>query len=204
MKRSSGGRDQQMRERLAAEAARHMIESGVRDFQLAKRKAADRLRLSDPRQMPGNDEIEQAMIEYQRLFRADIQPTHLQHLRSVALEAMRLLQRFRPCLVGPVLTGTADTHSDVSLHVFSDPPEEVALYLFERGIPHDDVERRLRLGKGDYARFPALRFIAGETAVEALVLPERERRHAPLSPVDGRPMQRATMDKVEELLAART
>ena len=35
-----------------------------------------------------------------------------------------------------------------------------------------------------------------------LVLPERERRHAPLSPVDGRPMQRAGIAKVEELVAA--
>lgn len=194
-------RAQQMRERIAGEAARIMLEGGIRDFQLAKRKAAERLRMGDARQMPGNEEIQRAIEDYQRIFRADSQPLQLAHLRRVALQAMRLLHCFRPCLVGPVLNGTADEHSDVSLHVFADPPEEVRLYLMERRIPHQSCERRVRVAGDEHARFPAVRFLAGDTSVEALVLPERERRHAPLSPVDGKPMQRASIAKLESLLA---
>ena len=201
MKKRRAARSQHIRERIAAEAARAMLESGIRDFQLAKRKAAERLRVEEPYPMPGNDEIERAMLEYQRLFHADTQPQHLQRLREVALQAMRLLQDFQPSLVGPVLHGTADQHTDVTLHVFAEPAEEVALFLLDRGIPHENTERRLRVDGSTHARFPALRFVAGETLIEVLVLPERERRHAPLSPVDGRPMQRAGIAKLEELLA---
>lgn len=200
-KRRASGRGQQLRERLASEAARIMLDGGIRDFQLAKRKAAERLHVVEPYPMPGNEEIERAMVDYQRLFHAQSQPRHLNHLRGVALEAMRMLHGFKPSLVGPVLAGTADEHSDVSLHVFAEPPEEVALFLLERGIPHENVERRVRVDGNNHARFPALRFVAGETLVELLVLPERERRHAPLSPVDGRPMQRAGIARLEDLLA---
>ena len=194
-------RSQHIRERIAAEAARAMLESGIRDFQLAKRKAAERLRVEEPYPMPGNEEVERAMLEYQRLFHADTQPQHLQRLRETALQAMRLLEAWQPTLVGPVLHGSADRHTDVNLHVFAEPPEEVGLFLLERGIPHDNTERRVRLDGNSHGRFPALRFLAGETMIEVLVLPERERRHPPLSPVDGRPMQRAGIAKLEELLA---
>ena len=201
MTKRRASRSQAIRERIANEAARVMLESGIRDFQLAKRKAADRLHVEEPFPLPANEEIERAMLDYQRLFHAETQPRHLNHLRAVALEAMRLLRAFQPTLVGPVLSGTADRHSDVTLHVFAEPAEEVGLFLLERGIPHDTVERRVRVDGNSHARFPALRFVAGDTAVELLVLPERERRHAPLSPVNGRPMQRASIAKVEELVA---
>ncbi len=199
--KKGAGRVQQLRERIAAEAARVMLDGGIRDFQLAKRKAAERLHVIEPYPMPRNEEVERAMAEYQRLFHADTQPRHLHLLRGVALEAMRLLRDFQPALVGPVLTGTADRYSDVSLHVFAEPAELVGLFLTEHGIPHEHLERRVRLDVDSHARFPALRFVAGETVVELLVLPERERRHAPLSPVDGRPMQRGGIARVEELLA---
>ena len=47
-----------VRHQVAHEAARLMIEHGIRDYQLAKRKAAERLRVGDTRDLPRNDEIE--------------------------------------------------------------------------------------------------------------------------------------------------
>ena len=70
-----------VRERIAKEAARLMCESGIRDFQLAKRKALQRLRISEQRNLPSNEEIEAAVSEYQRLFRAHSQPQRLAELR---------------------------------------------------------------------------------------------------------------------------
>ena len=115
----------QVRERIAKEAARLMCEAGVRDFQLAKRKALQRLRMPEHRALPSNEEIEAAVLEYQRLFRADSQPKRLAQLRQVAVRAMRFLERFQPRLVGAVLSGTADEHSDVCLHLFTETAEEV-------------------------------------------------------------------------------
>ena len=47
-----------------------MVESGIRDYQLAKRKAAVRLGMGASRDLPRNDEIEREREAYQRLDRA--------------------------------------------------------------------------------------------------------------------------------------
>ena len=196
----ANGKDRQMRQRIALEAARIMAESGSQDFSAAKRKAALRLAAPDTRNLPGNAEIEQALIEYQRLFLADTQPHRLRELRETALHAMALLERFAPLLVGPVLQGTADAHTSVMLHVFTDTPEEISLFLMEHAIPAELGERRLRVGAESFAQYPSYHFMAGEIPVELVVFPLIGQRQAPFSPVDGRPMRRAKPAVVRELL----
>ncbi|MDQ3161082.1 MAG: hypothetical protein M3Q51_08715, partial [Pseudomonadota bacterium] len=61
-------RTRERRQQLALEAARLMAESGIRDYHLAKLKAAQRLGIHDDASLPRNREIEQALREYQRLF----------------------------------------------------------------------------------------------------------------------------------------
>ena len=56
---------------VAHEAARLMREHGIKDYLLAKRKAADRLGVTDRTSLPGNDEIIDALTEQQRLFGGD-------------------------------------------------------------------------------------------------------------------------------------
>jgi len=189
----------QVRERIAKEAARLMCEAGIHDFQLAKRKALQRLRIPDQRHLPSNGEIESAVSEYQRLFRADSQPQRLAQLRRTAVRAMRFLARFDPKLVGAVLSGTADEHSDVCLHLFAETAEEVALFLIDKRIPHEHGERTLKLASDDTQRMPTCRFMADDVPVELVVFAERARRRVPLSPVDGKPMQRAALPAVEAL-----
>ena len=189
----------QVRERIAKEAARLMCEAGIRDFQLAKRKALQHLRIPDRRKLPSNEEIESAVSEYQRLFRAHSQPRRLAELRRAAVRAMRFLTRFQPRLVGAVLSGTADEHSDVCLHLFAETAEEVGLFLLDNGIPHETGERAMKLASDDTQRLPTCRFMADDVAVELVVFAERARRRVPLSPVDGRPMQRAALQAVEAL-----
>lgn len=193
-------KDQQMRLRLAQEAARILIESGSRDFALAKRKAAEHLFAQDTRQMPSNLEIEQAVAEYQRLFRSNSQPQHLQELREAAYEAMRFFTDFEPRLVGPVLTGTADVNTTISLHVFTDTPEEISLLLLERHIPFETGEKRLRVREDNYQTFPMIHFVAQHNRIEVIIFPVSKRVPTPLSPVDGRPLQRANLETVELLL----
>jgi len=192
----------QVRQQIAHEAAKLMVENGIRDYQLAKRKAAARLGLGDARDLPRNDEIEREREAYQRLFGTEEHSRHVVSLRRHALEAMRLLDDFGPRLVGPVLSGTADRHSEICLHLFSDPPEDVALFLLDRGIPHDQGEARVRFQADDHERLPAFRFLAGEAPVERVVFSARARRRTPLSPVDGRPMRRAKLAEVVALVEA--
>ncbi len=194
-------RDQQMRARIAQEAARLIADEGIKDFYAAKRKAAQRLGAPDTRNMPRNQEVEEALLVHQRLFHAAEQVGHLRSLRLSALEAMRFFESFRPRLVGPVLTGTAGTHADINLHLFADTPEEVNLFLLEAGIPFQCSQRRYRFARDEWLEFPTFHFLAGGQPVELAVFPREGRREAPRSPVDGKPMRRADAAEVEALLA---
>ncbi len=194
------GRGERMRQRIAIEAARIMLEEGVVGFQAAKQKAASRLGTPDTQNMPRNSEVERAIGDYQRLFRADSQPAQLKRLRETAVRAMEFLADFTPRLVGPVLSGIADAHASVNLHLFADTPEDVMFRLMRERVPFESDERVLRYPREGRDSFPVYRFVAGEIPVELTVFPPRGRREAPLSPVDGRPMERAPLEAVRRLL----
>ena len=152
--------------------------------------------------MPKNTEIEDALAEHQRLFGAEEHANELTEMRVVALEAMRLLEEFEPRLVGPLLSGTATAHNDITLHLFADAPENVAVRLIDRGIRHEFAERRYRTQRDEVEAYPAVRFAAGSHEVDATIFPKDGIRQAPPGPVDGRPMRRATLDEVRSLLTA--
>ena len=200
MHRRPNPRAELLRAAVAEEAARIMREQGVDDFLLAKRKAAERLGVTDASILPRNTEIEAARIAHQRLFAADRHEADLAGLRRAALEAMRLMSDFQPRLVGPVLSGTASGHSEINLHLFCESPETVSIRLEERGVPHEVVERRLRYERDRVVIYPAVRFVAGRQTVDAVVFPIDGIRQSPASPVDGRPMRRASAAEVEALL----
>lgn len=194
-------RQQRKRTLIAQEAARLMSEHGIRNYQHAKLKAADRLGLPEGQALPRNVEIEQALRERQRIFQADSQPQALRARREAAVEAMRFFAHFRPRLVGAVLDGTADTHSAVCLHLFSDEPEAVPRFLREHGIPHETQNRVLRLDRQTQAEYPVLLFAADGLPFDLTVLPSDALRQSPLDRIGDRPMQRASLSAVQALLA---
>jgi hypothetical protein len=185
---------------LTQECARLMAEEGIKDFGVAKRKAALRLGVSDKAALPDNVQIQQALIDYQRFFHAAGHEIHLRSLRQTALEAMRFLARFRPKLVGSVLIGTAGPHTDIQLHLFADTPKDVLMFLMDHGIPLESAIRRLKANNGVYASRPVFRFTADDTCIELTVFGLLDEREAPRSPVDGRPLRRANSSEVLELL----
>jgi len=193
-------RPENLRRALAQEAARIMSEHGIRDFLIAKRKAAERFGVIDSAVLPKNTEIESALVEYQRLFGGASHERSLHAQRLAALRAMQSLQAFTPRLVGPVLSGTATEHSDVQLHVFADTPESVAISLLEQGIRHEVTARRVRMNAERVLEYPGVRFEVDNHAIEATVFPTDGIRQAPVSPVDGRPMRRADVLELEALL----
>lgn len=200
MGRNSQRIDSQVRQRIAQDAARLMVEHGIKDFYTAKQKAAENIGINDRHVMPRNTEIEEAILEYQRIFKSHAQPQHLQKLRQTAIKAMTLFKEFEPRLVGSVLRGTAGEHSDVNLHVFADSPETVSHFLTRHKIPHEQREKRFRITKDSYELYTAYSFIAGDVPVDIVVFPIDGQRQAPLSPVDGKRLQRASVADVEVLL----
>lgn len=178
-----------------------MSESGLRDYAHAKLRAAQRLGIADEALLPKNSEIDDALREHQRLFQGDAQPQTLRHLRNVAREAMRFFGGYEPRLVGAVLDGSADMHSAVCLHLYSDRPEDVIAHLREHRIPYEERSRRLRLDRDTARDFTTLLFDAEGTAIDLTVLPYDLLRQAPLDRVSEKPMQRATLAALEMLQA---
>jgi hypothetical protein len=193
-------RTENLRRALAQEAARVMAEHGISDFLFAKRKAAERLGVTDNAVLPKNIEIEEALAEYQRLFGGDSHVESLYAQRQVALEAMKRLKEFEPRLVGPVLSGTATEHSQVQIHLFADRPESVTIKLMDQGIPHEVTERRVKMNAERILAYPGVSFEIDDQPIEATVFPMDGIRQAPVSPVDGKPMRRANVNELEALL----
>ena len=187
---------------VAQEAARIIVNQGIRDYGLAKKKAAERLGLGMRGSLPGNSEIEQAVSEHLQLFAGDSHPDLLRSMRLAALSAMDLLHSFTPRLVGPVLHGTADSNSAVNLHVFSDSAESVAFALTEQGLSYRPYERRLKSRRDQTETYAGFEFEHADAAVQATVFPVDGIRQAPISPVDGKPMKRADARALRDLLDA--
>lgn len=201
-RRANDPADSTVRRHICAEAARIVVEEGVRDYHAAKRKAIARLNLPSDKNLPGNDEIEAAVAEYLRLFRGARRDTDLRRLRALALEAMKFLQRFEPRLVGAVLSGNVTADTPIQFHVTADTPEEVGLWLHDQRIPFEQSERRMRFGGERQETVPLFRFTADDVTIEMCVFAREDARELPLSPVDGRPMKRANRREVERLLVA--
>ncbi len=197
-KRSSS--DDRARQMLAQEAARIIVNHGVRDYRLAKTKAAERLGFTTRASLPGNAEVERAVSEHLALFGRESHADFLLVMRRIALSAMDLLETFTPRLVGPVLHGTADSNSAVNLHVFADSPEAVAFTLSDLGLSYRPYERRLKSRRDQVELFAGFEFRHEQASVEATVFPVDGIRQAPISPINGKPMQRADRRAVEALL----
>lgn len=198
MPRRSPSRE--LRNQIAMDAARLMAEQGDLSYAQARAKAAKRLHCTDQRQLPDNRDIELALRAHQQLFQTATRQVELQHLRSSAAQAMRLLEAFQPRLVGPVLSGTASEYSPIRLALFSDTTEAVALALLELKIPWRQQDLLLDYTDKRRVERTIFRFHAGEDQIELLVLPLSDRHNLPLDPIEKRPQKGASLDKVLALL----
>jgi hypothetical protein len=194
-----GSRSRASRQHLAYLAARMMAEDGVPDCAAARRKLARQLGGAQSRDLPDDREITSALRSFQALYQADSQQEALQRLRATAVEAMEMLERFDPWLVGGVLNGTAGPHSEVQLQLYTDRDKELQMFLIGQRIPVRFRERRVALG-GRQSQIPVvdLDFPGGQ--VEASIFGEDDLRVA-ARPVDASgPLTRARLAQVRELL----
>ena len=200
MARQKNNDSERARKLVAQEAARIIVDHGLRDYRMAKQKAADRLGITARGALPGNAEVESAVAEHLEIFGRESHADHLRLMRVAALSAMELLGLFTPRLVGPVLVGTADQNSAVNLHVFADSPEVVAMELSFMGISYRPYERRLKSRRNRVETYAGFEFHHSNSSIQATVFPVDGIRQAPMSPIDGKPMKRAAPDAVQQLL----
>jgi len=195
----NGARQNGMRARIAAAAARLMAEDGINDFALAKRKAARGLGASNTEALPGNDEIEAELRAYLALYQADEHPERLAELRKLALEAMCALERFTPYLTGPILAGTAGHYAEIELQLFPESTKEVELFLIDRNLPYEASDERRY--SGDRARAVAVISLAWQgVPLRLSVFDPRDERSALKTTLAGRVTVRAGMAEVRAMV----
>ncbi len=119
-----------VQQEIAAVAARLIVEEGL-DHGPAKRRALKQLGLPARTALPGHDLLEEAVRDHIAVFCADSQPAELRVLRTLALEWMVRMARFRPYLTGAVWMGTATRHSDIRIELYCDDPKSAELALLE-------------------------------------------------------------------------
>lgn len=188
------------RRRIAHLAARIMVEDGIEDYALAKKKAARQAGVADTRHLPGNDEIDDALKSYQQTFHADEQRNRLQELREKAVRAMAELAEFNPHLCGSVLSGSAGKYADINLQLFTDDAKAVELFLMGRGIDYKPGQTALYSGEARIT-VPVFTMNDDGTDIEIAVLSPRDARLSLKTSLAGKTIERATPSAVEELLS---
>ncbi len=188
-----GSRDLQNRARIADLAARLIVEHGLADWSLAKRKAARQLMLETSCALPGDDEVEAALVAHHALFGGDAHAASLRRQRIEALRWLRDLARFDPVLTGGVAAGWASEHSDIRIELVADDAKAVELALINHGVAYRAASASQEGAAEIHVDTPAggLR-LRVRTAVMARQRPRRDRQ--------GREETRLDADAVAELL----
>lgn len=199
MARDVSGKHGNLRERIAYLAARILAEDGVDDFAYAKRKAARQAGAPNARAMPDNAEIEAALASYRQLYQSGRYEPVLAQLRQAALDVMRELRRFNPHLTGSVLSGVAGKHSSIELHAYVDSAKDVELYLLNQSIRYRPDQITVYANQTEKA-VPTYTFEHDDIEVRLVVLDRHDLRHAIRTSPLGRPLERASISAVEQLL----
>lgn len=134
----------QLRQMIAQQAARMIAEEGISDFAYAKKKASRQLGVTDVDCLPSNAEIEDEVRIHHEIFNADGHEQALYALRSDALVAMKLLQKFNPHLTGTVLDGTAGKYAETHLYLYAESVKDVEIFLLNQQIPYTVDEKTFR------------------------------------------------------------
>lgn len=192
----------EMRNRIAQFAARLMAVDGVNDYALAKRKAARQVGAPDTRNLPSNDEVEQALFAYQNLYQADEQRARLVHLRCSARDMMRLLAPFNPYLTGSVLSGSAGKYTAIEIHLFADSIKDVEMFLINRQMAFRSHERRIYVGE-EMRNVPHFTFATEDADFDVTVFDPKDLRQPVRPTADGRPFERVRIEWLDSALAER-
>ena len=191
---------QKLRLQIAAEAARLMYDREETEYLRAKNKAARRLcrgRIK-PADLPSNAEIRDAVQATAQMMEGGQRRENLRQMRIDALRMMRILARFRPRLIGSVLTGHVRRGSDIDLHLFSDAVASIGGALEHEGLPYE-VERKQVTKRGETRTYIQIH-VRDRFPFELTVYAANQAHEVFRSSITGKAMERANLEEVETLL----
>ena len=189
-----------LRRQIAWEAARLMYDRRESEYYRAKMKAARRICQGwvKPADLPSNAEIRDEIQSLARLHEGSLRADALREMRLEALRMMRVLHRYRPRLIGSVMTGHVRKGSDIDLHVFSDSLEGVTAALDAEGMVYD-VERKRVRKHGEERMFTHIH-VKDRFPFELTIHPANKAHYVFRSSVTGKAMERASLRELEMLI----
>jgi hypothetical protein len=188
------------RRHIAYLAARIMAEDGIEDYGLAKKKAARQAGVADTRQLPGNDEIDEALRSYREIYHAHDHRDNLRELREIAVRTMTEMEMFNPYLTGAVLSGNAGKYAGIRLLLFTDDTKAMEILLLDRGIGYKTGQTSFYSGETRIT-VPLYTLNDSGAEIEIAVLSPRDARAALKTSAAGKAIERAKLAEVEALLA---
>lgn len=190
-----------LRRQIASEAARAMYFREESEYYRAKMKAAQRIVRGwvKPADLPSNAEIRDEIQTLARMHEGSQRTDNLQSMRLVALRIMRLLERFKPRLIGSVMTGHIRQGSDIDIHLFSDSVDAITLALDEQMLFYDVEKKRVKK-HGEERIFTHIH-LRDLYPVELTVYASNLAHYVFKSSITGKAIERASIAELEELLA---
>ena len=145
---------------VATRAAEIIMEEGITDYLFAKRKAAKFLGLLTNDNLPSNQEIDNALKEYQNIFQEVVDSEIISKIKEEALNTMLLFEDFNPHLTGQLLEGLIPKFPKIQINLFTDNIKEVEYTLLNNNIAFDvrDTIYQEKLSKKNLLRQSLLLF----------------------------------------------
>ena len=192
--------ESKLRRQIAFEAAQLMYQRQESEYYRAKMKAAKRICRGwvKPADLPSNAEIRDQVQVLARTFEGDARTDRLMEMRMEALRMMRSLARFRPRLIGSVLTGHIRQGSDIDLHVFAESSAPVAAALDREGIVYDVEKKRVRKG-GEETTYTHIH-IQDRYPFELTVYASNKVNYVFKSSITGKAIERVSIAELEQFL----
>lgn len=120
-----------MRSRVAREAAVLLYSGAEKEYKQAKLKAAETF---GTHFLPTNFEVALELDKISEEKEGSTRKERLVLMRQEALKIMKLIDAFYPVLIGSVWRGTIRFGSDIDISVYSEPPEQVLEVLKTGGV----------------------------------------------------------------------
>ncbi|TMH99599.1 MAG: hypothetical protein E6H46_13210 [Betaproteobacteria bacterium] len=155
----------------------------MNDWQAAKRKACRHLGLPDHEALPGNEEVEQALRDYNTLFQGTAQMASLRAQRVDALDWIA------------VAAGWATEHSEVRLELEAEDTKSVELSLINAGIAYASVPAPRGDGQAQ------LRVESPQATIRLVIVSPQQRRNRPRRERGTSAEERLTSAQLRALLA---
>ena len=119
---------------IASRAADIIMEEGISDYLFAKKKAAKYLGLPEKETLPTNKQIDEAIINYQNIYRDKVDHELLKKIKQETLNIMNIFKNFNPHLSGRLMDGIIPKYPKIQINLFTDNIKEVEYILLNQNI----------------------------------------------------------------------